>query len=51
MTTIAVVLFAAAIAYAFAQWRRLPPVPFLLVAGLALNATGLVPDRRYDSGV
>ena len=46
MTGLAILLLASAIAYGFARWRRLPSVPFLLIAGLALRFMGVLPERE-----
>ncbi len=43
MAAIALLLAAAALAYAGAKALRLPPIPLLLVAGVALAQTGRVP--------
>lgn len=43
MTTISLVLTVAAIAFATALWRRVPAPPVLLLAGLLLGASGLLP--------
>jgi Kef-type K+ transport system membrane component KefB len=43
---IALLLAAAAVGFALARWLKLPAVPFLLVAGLALNVLGLMPPRE-----
>src|SRR5690606_23950541 len=40
MTTIAIILAAAAAGFGLAVWRRIPPPPLLLLIGVALNATG-----------
>ncbi|MQA92345.1 MAG: potassium transporter [Gemmatimonas sp.] len=45
MIPIAFLLGGAAAAFAFARWLNLPAVPFLLVAGLALNVLGWMPER------
>src|SRR5690606_23088195 len=45
MIGIAILLVGAAVAFAIARWRRLPVVPFMLAAGVALNVLGLAPSR------
>jgi Kef-type K+ transport system membrane component KefB len=45
MTEMAVLLGAAAVAFGAARWLGLPPIPFLLVAGMSLQFVGLVPER------
>jgi Kef-type K+ transport system membrane component KefB len=45
MIGIAILLGGAAVGYAFARWRGLPAVPFLLIAGLILEMLGLLPER------
>jgi Kef-type K+ transport system membrane component KefB len=45
VTGIAILLGGAAAGFALARWLRLPAVPFLLIAGLALNALDLLPER------
>jgi len=46
MIGIAILLAGAAIGYGVATWFRLPAIPFVLVAGLALNLLGLLPERE-----
>ncbi len=43
MTTVSLVLTVAAVALATALWRRIPAPPVLLLAGLMLGASGLLP--------
>ncbi len=38
MTGLALLLFAAALAFGFSKWLRLPAIPFLLLAGFGLKA-------------
>jgi monovalent cation:H+ antiporter-2, CPA2 family len=43
MFALAALLAGAAVGFGIAKWLRLPPIPVLLVAGVLLSATGLVP--------
>ncbi|MFA9479664.1 cation:proton antiporter [Phycisphaerales bacterium AB-hyl4] len=45
MTAVLYILVAAAAGLALAKWLRLPSVPMLVLAGLTLRMTGLVPDE------
>ncbi|MEX0744124.1 MAG: cation:proton antiporter [Phycisphaeraceae bacterium] len=45
MLDVLYILFAAAGALALGRWWRLPAVPLLIVAGVALRAAGLIPDE------
>lgn len=42
MITLMLILAAAAAGFGLATWRRIPPSPLLLLAGIILNATGLL---------
>lgn len=44
MNLVAIFLLTAAVAYGLARWLRLPSLPLLIGAGMALNLVGLLPD-------
>ncbi len=44
MNLVAMLLFAAAVSYGLARWLRLPSLPLLIGAGMALNLAGFLPD-------
>jgi len=44
MTGLAMLLLAAAVAFALSRWLGLPVIPLLIAAGFALSAAGLGPD-------
>lgn len=51
MTGIALLLAAASLAYGAARYLRLPPLPLLLVAGLALARLGRVPAEFLEEAL
>jgi len=46
MLGLALLLVVAAAGYAFAQWRRLAPIPVLLILGILFSISGLSPERE-----
>jgi len=44
MNLVAILLLTAAAAYGIARWLRLPSLPVLIGAGMALNVAGLLPE-------
>lgn len=46
MTLVTVLLAGAALAFGLSRWARLPSVPVLIVVGLGLSASGILPDRE-----
>ncbi|WP_208425653.1 cation:proton antiporter [Salinibacter sp.] len=51
MTELAILLGLAAAGYGVSRWTQLPAIPFLLMGGLALNATGAVGDAGFVEDV
>lgn len=51
MEGVAALLGAASVAYALARWLGLPPLPFLLAAGVALSALAPVPPGLLEDGL
>lgn len=51
MTEIAILLGLAAVGFGVARWTHVPAIPFLLVGGLALSATGAVGDPEFVENV
>lgn len=51
MTGVALLLAAAALAYAAAKALRLPPLPLLLLAGVALGRIGHVPAEIFEDAL
>ena len=46
MIGIAILLAGAAVGFGFAKWLRLPPIPFLLAAGIVLSFAGVLPSAE-----
>lgn len=46
MTMIMLILAAAAVAFGLATWLRLPAAPLLILSGVALGASGVLPEER-----
>jgi CPA2 family monovalent cation:H+ antiporter-2 len=51
MTGFAILLVGAALAHAIARWTRIPVIPFLLIAGIALGRLGLLPAATLQDGL
>jgi CPA2 family monovalent cation:H+ antiporter-2 len=51
MTGVALLLAAAAAGYAAARWLQLPPIPFLLVAGLGVSLAVPLPSAVVDDAL
>lgn len=47
MNELAIMLVVAALAFGVARWTRLPAIPLLLLAGMALSALGLRPETLF----
>lgn len=51
MIEITAILTAAAVVYAVARLLQIPAIPLLVIAGMALAAAGLMPDRQFVIGM
>ncbi len=51
MTELAILLGLAAVGFGLARWTHVPAIPFLLVGGLALSASGAVGDPEFVENV
>lgn len=51
MTGVAILLLGAAVAFAFARWLDAPPVPFLVLAGIALARFAVFPVELLQDAV
>lgn len=47
MTALALVLIVAALGYGLARWTRLPVIPLLLLGGIALANSGVMPKMEF----